>query len=182
MQSQDLNNLYIVLKDVVSKSVITNKNRAKSWRYGYDPKYDFVVISKTGEIGDIISVNGLKIALPKVPKNVYSRSKSKSEQYWQPFAYDKSLSRIKSIFQWHDAPDQFKSKWVDYIEEEFDRREEGFWFMNNGKPTYITGTHYMYYNGLRLMLVYQTFVKLTEYFIYSGRLARRTREALECAI
>ena len=144
MQSQDLNNLYIVLKDVVSKSVITNKNRAKSWIYGYDPKYDFVVISKTGEIGDIISVNGLKIALPKVPKNVYSRSKSKSEQYWQPFAYDKSLSRIKSIFQWHDAPDQFKSKWVDYIEEEFDRREEGFWFMNNGKPTYITGTHYMY--------------------------------------
>lgn len=144
MQSQDLNNLYIVLKDVVSKSVITNKNRAKSWRYGYDPKYDFVVISKTGEIGDIISVNGLKIALPKVPKNVYSRSKSNSEQYWQPFAYDKSLSRIKSIFQWHDAPDQFKSKWVDYIEEEFDRREEGFWFMNNGKPTYITGTHYMY--------------------------------------
>jgi len=133
LQSQDLNNLYIVLKDVVSKSVITNKNRAKSWRYGYDPKYDFVVISKTGEIGDIISVNGLKIALPKVPKNVYSRSKSKSEQYWQPFAYDKSLSRIKSIFQWHDAPDQFKSKWVDYIEEEFDRREEGFWFMNNGK-------------------------------------------------
>jgi hypothetical protein len=124
--------------------VITNKNRAKSWRYGYDPKYDFVVISKTGEIGDIISVNGLKIALPKVPKNVYSRSKSKPEQYWQPFAYDKSLSRIKSIFQWHDAPDQFKSKWVDYIEEEFDRREEGFWFMNNGKPTYITGTHYMY--------------------------------------
>jgi len=144
LQSQDLNNLYIVLKDVVSKSVITNKNRAKSWRYGYDPKYDFVVISKSGEIGDIISVNGLKIALPKVPKNVYSRSKSKPEQYWQPFAYDKSLSRIKSIFQWHDAPDQFKSKWVDYIEEEFDRREEGFWFMNNGKPTYITGTHYMY--------------------------------------
>ena len=144
MQSQDLNNLYIVLKDVVSKSVITNKNRAKSWRYGYDPKYDFVVISKTGEIGDIISVNGLKIALPKVPKNVYSRSKSKPEQYWQPFAYDKSLSRIKSIFQWHDAPDQFKSRWVDYIEEEFDRREEGFWFMNNGNPTYITGTHYMY--------------------------------------
>ena len=33
---------------------------------------------------------------------------------------------------------------MDYIEQEFDRREEGFWFMNNGVPTYITGTHYMY--------------------------------------
>jgi hypothetical protein len=28
--------------------------------------------------------------------------------------------------------------------EEFDRRELGFWFYNNGKPTYITGSHYMY--------------------------------------
>ena len=29
-------------------------------------------------------------------------------------------------------------------EQEFDRREEGFWFNNNGNPTYITGTHYCY--------------------------------------
>lgn len=41
-------------------------------------------------------------------------------------------------------PSSFKSKWVDYIEEEFDRREMGFWFMNNGYPTYIPGNHYMY--------------------------------------
>jgi hypothetical protein len=33
---------------------------------------------------------------------------------------------------------------VDYIEQEFDYREEGVWFMNNGIPTYITGSHYMY--------------------------------------
>ena len=56
----------------------------------------------------------------------------------------KELKRIQSIFQWHDTPPQFKNKWVDYIEREFDRREEGYWFMNNGEPTYITGTHYMY--------------------------------------
>ena len=31
-----------------------------------------------------------------------------------------------------------------YIEEEFDNRELGYWFMNNGRPTYITGAHYMY--------------------------------------
>ena len=29
-------------------------------------------------------------------------------------------------------------------DQEFDRREEGFWFNNNGNPTYITGTHYCY--------------------------------------
>jgi hypothetical protein len=36
----------------VPKTVITNKNKARSWKYGYDAKYDFVVISKNGEIED----------------------------------------------------------------------------------------------------------------------------------
>ena len=144
MLSQDQNNLYRKLDKFIPKSVLVNKNRAKSWLYGYNPKYDVVVISRSGEIQDVIEINGLKIALPKPPQEVHSRSKNKADQYWEPFEYSKELSRIKSIFQWHDTPDQFKSKWVDYIEQEFDRREYGFWFMNNGEPTYITGTHYMY--------------------------------------
>jgi hypothetical protein len=144
LPSQDQNNLYRKLDKFIPKSVLVNKNRAKSWLYGYNPKYDLVVISRSGEIQDVIEINGLKIALPKPPKEVYSISKNKADQYWEPFEYSKELSRIKSIFQWHDTPDQFKSKWVDYIEQEFDRREYGFWFMNNGEPTYITGTHYMY--------------------------------------
>ena len=41
-------------------------------------------------------------------------------------------------------PSEFKNNWVDYIENEFDSREIGHWFMNNGLPTYITGAHYMY--------------------------------------
>ena len=126
------------------KHVVVNKNRARTWAYGYDPKYDLVVISKTGQIGEVYEINGLRVALPKVPKEVYSRSKKKEEQYWESFEYSKDLKRIKSIFQWHSTPNTFKSKWVEYIESEFDRREEGFWFLNNGTPTYITGTHYMY--------------------------------------
>tara|TARA_R110000737_G_scaffold29174_4_gene47664 strand:- start:3600 stop:5753 length:2154 start_codon:yes stop_codon:yes gene_type:complete len=112
--------------------------------YGYNEKYDVVVISHTGQIESIININGLKIALPKPPKEVFKRSKAKEEQHWESTPLAKELSKIKSIFQWHDTPDIFKSKWVDYIEEEFNRREHGYWFMNNGKPTYITGTHYMY--------------------------------------
>lgn len=41
-------------------------------------------------------------------------------------------------------PSEFKNRWVDYIEQEFDYRDQGCWFMNNGKPNYITGSHYMY--------------------------------------
>ena len=39
---------------------------------------------------------------------------------------------------------EFKEKYYDYIDNEFKRREEGFWFINKDQPTYITGTHYMY--------------------------------------
>jgi len=144
LQNKDQNKLYNELKKFIPSSVITNKNRARTWTYGYNEKYDVVVISKTGQIQTVIEINGLKIALPKLSKEIYKRSSKKEDQYWEPTAISKDLHRIKSIFQWHETPDQFKSKWVDYIEEEFNRREEGLWFMNKGVPTYMTGTHYMY--------------------------------------
>ena len=144
MQSQDQNKLYTKVNKLITNSVIVNKNRGRTWLYGYNEKYDVVVISKTGQIGSVIDINGLKIALPKPPKDVYKRDNKKEEQYWHSTPIPKELNRIKSIFQWHDTPDIFKDKWVDYIESEFDKREQGYWFMNNGVPTYMTGTHYMY--------------------------------------
>ena len=144
MQSQDQNKLYTKVNKLITNSVIVNKNRGRTWLYGYNEKYDVVVISKTGQIGSVIDINGLKIALPKPPKDIYKRDNKKEEQYWHSTPIPKELNRIKSIFQWHDTPDIFKDKWVDYIESEFDKREQGYWFMNNGVPTYMTGTHYMY--------------------------------------
>ena len=144
MQKEGQNKLYKVVKDYISKSVITNKNRNRSWVYGYSEKYDVVVISKTGQIGDIILINGLYIALPKTPDECLQRHSKKEEQYWERKELPKQLSRIQSIFQWNEMPSEFKNRWVDYIEGEFDRRDEGAWFMNNGLPTYITGAHYMY--------------------------------------
>ena len=63
---------------------------------------------------------------------------------WQQFEYPKELARLKNIFDWRAYPEEKKAQWYDYIDEEFKRRDEGFWFNNNGTPTYITGTHYMY--------------------------------------
>lgn len=130
--------LYQVLKEVVKPDVLSKKNAEKSWKYGYDPQYDFVVISKDGTIGPIYEVNGLRIALPK-PSNIEDR-----DAKWQPQEYPKELAKIKSMFDWNKYDNQFKTKWIDYIETEFDRRENGFWFMNKKQKTYITGTHYMY--------------------------------------
>jgi len=141
-QGQD--KLYVELINIVPKAAFANKNRSKTWAYGYNEKYNFVVISKTGEIGQIINISGLNIALPKVPKDILKRSDKKDQQYWEPKILPKELKRIKSIFQWHSTPATFKNQWVDYVENEFNYREQGRWFMNNGTPSYITGTHYMY--------------------------------------
>ena len=124
MQNETQNSLYRILQAYVPANVITNKNRNKSWLYGYDEKYDMVVISRTGTIGDIISVNGLTIALPSPPKDTHRRSKERSEQYWERNEIPKSLSKIVSIFQWNEMPSDFKNLWVDYIEAEFDKRED----------------------------------------------------------
>ncbi len=145
MQKEGQNKaLYKSLEDYVPKSVLSNKNRNKSWDYGYNEKYDLICISKSGEIGEVLNIQGLIIALPKVPKKIHSRSKSKAMQYWERIDIPKQLDKIQSIFQWNEMPNEFKNNWVDYIEKEFDSRELGHWFYNNGEPTYITGAHYMY--------------------------------------
>jgi len=112
--------------------------------YGYNEQYDVVVISKSGQIGQIVDISGLKIALPAAPDKCFTRDSKTSEQYWEREQIPKDLLKIQSIFQWNDKPKEFKDRWVDYIEQEFDRREHGYWFMNNGVKTYITGSHYMY--------------------------------------
>lgn len=144
MQKESQNSIYNVCKGIVPSNILSRKNKARTWRYGYDEKYDIVIISKDGTIGEILYISGLRIALPAAPKEVFKRSTKKEEQYWEVKEIPQVLKRISTIFQWHEAPSTFKNQWIDYIEEEFNRREQGFWFMSNGKPTYITGTHYMY--------------------------------------
>ena len=135
--------LWKEVKDVVNPKILAKNNRFKKWEYGYNPDYDFIVISKTGKIGQIIEIQNLRIALPTADEP-FKRSKEKAEQRWEKAEYPKELSRIKNRFDWEEYPAEFKEKWYDYIDNEFTRREQGFWFYNNGTPTYITGTHYMY--------------------------------------
>ena len=131
--------LYRVLPDHIKPKVINNKNRYKKWEYGYNQEFDMVVISKTGKIGKIYEIQNLKIALPK-EEDVYNHQDSK----WKPLEYPKELQKIKTIFDWKNYDEGFKEEWYDYIDNEFKRRSQGFWFNNNEEATYITGAHYMY--------------------------------------
>ena len=128
-----------ILKDHIKPTIFKRLNRYKKWEYGYNKEHDVVVISRTGQIGQVYEIQGIKIALPKEDDVV-----TFDEDRWKYSEYPKELNRIKSVFDWDEYPSDFKEKWYDYIDTEFKRREEGFWFYNKDKPSYITGTHYMY--------------------------------------
>ena len=120
-------------------TTISRLNKAKKWEYGYNKEHDIIVISKTGQIGEIYEIKNLKIALPKAPAKI-----DRKTDRWVPEEYPKALKSIKNIFDWKEYPEDFKLKWGNYIDEQFDNREQGHWFNNKGVDTYITGTHFMY--------------------------------------
>ena len=128
-----------ILPEYIKPKVLKRNNKYKKWKYGYDKEHDVIVISNTGEIGDVYEIQNLKIALPK-QNNIHTFNNHK----WNRLEYPKDLDKIKSVFEWNQKPEYFKELWYDYIDSEFYKREQGFWFYNKGVATYITGTHYMY--------------------------------------
>jgi hypothetical protein len=135
MYTQSLYNII----EPVKINTIKRLNKSKKWNYGYNKENDIIVISKTGQIGEIYQIQNLRIALPPAPKNI-----KKENNKWEVHEYPKELSKLKTIFDWKDLPTDFKNKWHGYIDKEFTKRDEGYWFYNKGNPTYITGAHYMY--------------------------------------
>ncbi len=88
MYKQDL----VKVIEPIKKTTITRLNRGKKWKYGYNKEHDIIVISKTGKIGDVLEIQGLRIALPKVPANLFKSKENK----WVRADYPKELKRIKT--------------------------------------------------------------------------------------
>jgi len=131
--------LYRVVPNHIKASVLKKKNKYKKWEYGYNEEHDMVVISRTGEVGEVYEIQNLKIALP-IENDVVTFEGNK----WMAQEYPKELKGIKTIFDWKNYKEDFKEEWYEFIDQEFKRREQGFWFVNKDKPTYITGTHFIY--------------------------------------
>jgi hypothetical protein len=53
-----------ILDGHIKPHVLKRMNKAKKWKYGYNEDHDIVVISRTGQIGEIYEIQNLKIALP----------------------------------------------------------------------------------------------------------------------
>ena len=119
-----------------------------------------VKICPNGTEGEIIELGGLLICLPKRPKkkDIFGYKESDSMQMWRRIPMPKELSRIRSMDEWSEMPREFRERFRPYIEEEFRRRREGFWFYNNGTATYITGRHYMMLQWTKLDIGYPYFL------------------------
>ena len=83
--------LYKVIEPI-KINTIKRLNKSKKWGYGYNKEHDIIVISKTGEIGEVYEIQNLRIALPKA-KDVF-----KGNDKWQVQEYPKELKKIKNIF------------------------------------------------------------------------------------
>jgi hypothetical protein len=83
-------------------------------------------------------------------RGIYQRSDNPKHQYWErikpPVWYDEVMKEWDNYEKKRkdDQPDFYNEKLEEFKKQEWDRRLNGFWFMNNGKPTYITGLHYLY--------------------------------------
>jgi hypothetical protein len=105
---------------------------------------EVVKICPNGTLGEVVELGGVLIGLPEEPSSgTCGEELETNMQVWQRLPMPPELSRIRSMDEWAESPKEFRERFRPYIEEEFRRRRDGFWFYNAGKPTYITGRHYM---------------------------------------
>lgn len=99
----------------------------------YDEEKDAVKICPFGSSGTMVCLEDLNVILPKTPrlkKDILFSDLPKKEQYWRRPEIPDTIT-----------PEN-QDEWDSFIKEEFRRRREGIWFMNNGEAVYLTGNHY----------------------------------------
>ena len=102
------------------------------------------------------------------PRPIYSRSENPEDQYWdrpvETFDYDRKRAIEKRKQSQNDM--YVDPELDDFRYNEWDRRINGFWFMNNGKATYITGLHYFYLTWWRIDIGYPSYRQSDRDFFY----------------
>jgi hypothetical protein len=114
------------------------------------------------EGGSVVNIQGLFCNLPPEGhvfniitkqvefRGIYKRSEIESEQYWKrimlPDWYQDTMKKWDEFDKKKkdDEIEFYDERLEDYKKQEWDRRLNGFWYMNNGNPTFLTGLHYLY--------------------------------------
>ncbi len=127
------------------------------------------------EKGTVVDIQGLKCNLPEEGyvyniltkqleyRGVYQRSNKKEEQFWKripmPLWYPDTMKKWDDYDKKRkdEDPEFYDEKLEEFKKQEWDRRLNGFWYMNNGKPTYLTGMHYLYLQWWSIDIGYPKF-------------------------
>lgn len=126
----------------IDDTVRKNKNRSKSWKYGYDETVDAVIISKDGTLGEIYNISGLNIGFPEKPphKEIINWDKTAINQKWNRELIPEGLNKNTSKL----------SKYESYIARQYEQRDKGVWIYLNGKATYLTGTYWFFVQWVKI--------------------------------
>lgn len=135
--------------------------------------------------GSEVDIQGLKCQIPPEGyvynnltkevewRGVYLRSPIHDEQYWERFPlpeWYKEVTRKEDDYlkkKKDDEPPFYDERYEEFKKQEWDRRLNGFWFMNNGKPVYLTGSHYVFLQWWQIDIGYPKFrIPDLEYFYF----------------
>ncbi len=114
------------------------------------------------------------IATKKIEhRGIYARSEIKEEQFWErvplPTWYKETIKREDTYERRRKEEDEpfYDEQLENYKKQEWDRRLNGFWYYNNGIPTYIVGSHYFYMQWWQIDIGYPRFrIPDLEYFYF----------------
>ena len=125
---------------------------------GYDQQG--IVICPNGTQGEVVEIGDLLIVLPSTPEpdQIANHGLPQKDQYWKRQELPEELLRVRSMDEWLESPKEFRQKFRPYVEREFVRRRDGFWFYNDGVPTYISGRHYMFLQWSRIDIGYPSYL------------------------
>lgn len=88
-------------------------------------------------------IYGITYRTPELPSKIGNYRQKKEEQYFRK-------QEIPDIFDDlefdEDGNAIYSDEQADFIRDEWSKINDGYWFWNNGVPTYITGLHYFYLN------------------------------------
>ena len=112
----------------------------------------------------------IKIYLPIPPEEQYIAGYGlpPEEQYWRRPKVPERLKKIErnadgtprsidEIWQYLNLHRKTYKEEIDFIELQWYHRLNGYWFFNNGTPTYITGKHYYYLTAIQIDIGYPSY-------------------------
>jgi len=101
-------------------------------------------------MSEIVKIYGVEIRLPEQPPieeiENWGTDEAK-EQYWRK----RELPAFFDLVEYdREGNALLDAEQADYARREVIRCKQGFWFLNNGVPTYITGKQYFYLSHWKL--------------------------------